>query len=157
MLLIIRPRLQGMNFAGDMVGLIAGISLAASIVTFRKLKNEPWQRVVFYYGVIGAALSFIVMISSFKMPEGIQWVFFLVMGVLMYLAQWLATIAMHYAKATTLGPLTYSAIIVSGIIGWLVWGHVPTFLTMVGMALIVISGILIVMFEAREKEISNVS
>ncbi len=48
-------------------------------------------------------------------------------------------------------PLTYSAIIVSGIIGWVVWGQIPTFLTMVGTLVIIISGILIVMFDVREK------
>ena len=69
----------------------------------------------------------------------------------MYLIQRFATIAMHYAKATTLGPLTYSAIIVSGIIGWLVWGQIPTFLTMVGTFAIIASGVLIVKFESREK------
>ncbi len=149
MLLIIHPRIQGLNLAGDMVALAAGIFLAITIVVRRKLKNEPWQRVVFYYGVVGALLSAIFMIPSFKMPQGIQWVFFLVMGVFMYLIQRFATIAMHHAKATTLGPLTYSAIIVSGVIGWLVWGQIPTFLSMVGTFAIIVSGILIVVFELR--------
>ena len=79
------------------------------------------------------------------------WAFFLVMGGIMYLIQWLATIALHYARATVLGPLTYSSIIVSGIIGWMVWGQIPIFLTLVGMFAIIVSGILIVMFESRER------
>ncbi len=151
MLLIMRPRIQGMNFTGDLLGLGAGIMMAGTIVAIRKLKDEPWQRIAFYYAVVGIILSSVMVIPLFKMPQGIQWVFFLAMGVIMYLIQWLATIALHYAKATTLGPLTYSSIIVSGLIGWMVWGEIPTFLTMVGMFAVIVSGLLIVMFETREK------
>ena len=149
MLLIMRPRIQGMNFTGDAVGLASGIMMATAIVIMSKLKHESWQRVSFHYGIVGVLLSSVFMIHSFKMPQGIQWLFFLAMGGITYLIQWFATVALHHAKAITVGPLSYSSIIVSGIIGWLVWGQIPTFLTIIGMFVVVISGILIVMFEAR--------
>ena len=151
MLLVMHPRIQGMNFAGDALGLLSGIMMASCIVIMRKLKEEPWQRVAFCYALLGAAMSFALLISSFKMPQGIQWVFFLVMGGCTYVMQWFGTIALHHAKAIVLGPLTYCSIIVSGIIGWLVWGSIPTLLTVVGMIAIVASGILILIFEKKEK------
>lgn len=151
MLIVVHPRLHGMSFTGDLFALVASLCLAASIIVRRDIRSEPWQRILFYYGVIGAMLSAFVMIAFFKMPQGIQWVFFAVMGVLLYFAQKLATIALHYAKASVLGPLTYSSIVVSGIIGWLVWGHIPTFLTVLGILIIVISGVLILIFDARKK------
>ena len=149
MLLVMHPRIQGMNLTGDIIGLSSGIFLASTIVVRRKLKNEPWQRINIYYGVVAAVLSFILMIPSFKMPQGIQWLFFLALGVLMYFITWFGTLAMHYAKATVLGPLIYSSIIVSGLIGWLVWGDIPKPLTIAGMLAIIVSGILMVMFGIR--------
>lgn len=150
MLFVMHPRLQGLNLRWDVVGISSGVMMAAVIVIMRKLKDEPWQRIIFCYAVVGTVFSAVAMVPTFKMPQGHHWLVFLAMGALMYLIQWFATVALHYARAIVLAPLTYSSIIVSGLIGWLIWGHIPTLLMLLGIFMIILSGVLILIFELQE-------
>lgn len=152
MLLVLHPRVKDMNIGGDLYGLYAGLALAFILILMRHLKDEPWQRIVLYYSLISALIGAILVAPSFIMPHGIQWIYLLVMGLAMYLVQYLITTALHYAKASTLSPLVYSSIIFSGIIGWVVWGHVPGTLSLVGMLVIVASGILVLWIESHQSQ-----
>jgi len=149
MLLVLHPHLKDMNVEGDLYGLFSGFALAFILIIMRHLRNEPWQRVVLYYSIISTILSAIFVIPLFVMPEAGQLVYLLVMGLCMYFVQYLVTIALHYAKASTLSPLIYSSIIFSGIIGWAIWKHVPTPISLTGMFIIVASGILVLWVESH--------
>jgi drug/metabolite transporter (DMT)-like permease len=150
--MVLHPRLRDMNIEGDLYGLFAGLALSFIMILMRMLKDEPWQKIVLFYSGASVILGGILMIPSFKMPQGAQWGYLLVMGICMYSVQYLITIALHFAKASTLSPLIYSSIIFSGIIGWVVWHHIPSPISLAGMLVIIISGILVLMFESDEAE-----
>ena len=152
MIMIVHPHLQDMNIEGDLYALFAGIALAFLMILMRMLKEEPWQKIVLFYSIVSLVLSGIFVIPGFKMPQGIQWVYLLSMGVCMYLVLFLVTVALHFAKASTLSPLIYSSIIFSGIIGWVVWEQVPSIISLIGMVVIIISGILVLLVKAGEAE-----
>lgn len=151
-LMVLHPRLRDMNIEGDLYGLFSGLALAFIMILMRMLKDAPWQKIVLFYSGASVILGGIFMIPSFKMPQGAQWGYLLIMGVCMYLVQYLITVALHFAKASTLSPLIYSSIIFSGIIGWVVWHHIPSTISLIGMLVIVVSGVLVLMFEPSEAE-----
>ena len=150
--LVVHPRLQGMNIQGYTLGIIVGAVSSGIVITRRILKNESWQRVILIYSVISTLVSGVIMIPVFKMPHGIEWFYISVVGVCMYLMQTLVMIAAKYAKASTLGPLSYISIVVSGIIGIIFWKHMPSPLTSIGIVIIIASGIMILVLGLREEK-----
>lgn len=59
--------------------------------------------------------------------------------------------AFRLAPAAIVAPFDYTALIWATGLGWLVWGDIPVLWTIVGAAIIVISGIIIILREARHK------
>lgn len=59
--------------------------------------------------------------------------------------------AFRLAPAAIVAPFDYTALIWATGLGWLIWGDVPVAWTMLGAAIIVISGIIIILREARQK------
>ena len=152
-ILVIHPRVAAMNFIGDAEALLAGLGASFVIVIMRFLKEEEHQRVVLYYGIISTVISFFFIYNSWKMPEGVEWLLLVGAGICMYSMQMLATQAFHYAKATVLGPLSYSSIIASGVIGLIFWDQVPTLTSIAGMLVVIVSGILILFLGIKEERI----
>ena len=57
--------------------------------------------------------------------------------------------AFTVARAATLMPLRYLSLVWAGLIGFMVWGDVPTVLALAGAVLVVVSGLVIVFRERR--------
>ena len=150
---MIHPRFATMNYLGDSEALIAGFIASFVIVFIRLLKDEEYQRVVLYYGMISSVIGFFFILNSWKTPEGIEWLLLIGAGVCMYSMQMLATLAFHYAKATVLGPLSYTSIIASGVLGLIIWDHMPRLTSLIGMFIVIVSGILILILGIREERI----
>ncbi|HAA91468.1 MAG TPA: hypothetical protein DCS82_00670 [Rhodospirillaceae bacterium] len=51
--------------------------------------------------------------------------------------------AFRYAEASTAAPFRYTAIVWAGLLGFLVWGHVPDIWTISGTAIVIMSGLYI--------------
>ena len=152
-ILVIHPRFLAMNYIGDAEALLAGLGASFVIVIMRFLKDEEHQRVVFYYGIISSVIGFFFILNSWKTPEGLEWLLLIGAGVCMYSMQMLATLAFHYAKASVLGPLSYSSIIASGVIGLVIWDQFPTLTSIAGMLVVIVSGILILFLGIKEERI----
>lgn len=58
--------------------------------------------------------------------------------------------AFRYAPAAVVAPFDYTALIWASLLGWLIWSDTPSFWTIVGASVIVISGIFIVFRESRQ-------
>ena len=58
-------------------------------------------------------------------------------------AQWLLTEAYASAQVSALGPYSYSSLLWSIALGWMVWGDVPAPSMLAGAALIVVAGLYI--------------
>jgi drug/metabolite transporter (DMT)-like permease len=62
-------------------------------------------------------------------------------GVLFALTQWFIILAYRYASAAELSPFNYSVVIFSGLLGWIIYGNVPTPEAILGTAFICGGGI----------------
>ena len=49
----------------------------------------------------------------------------------------------RYGEATLVAPFKYSGVIWAGLLGFLIWGDIPDFTTIVGVSILVFSGIYI--------------
>ncbi|MEP0452621.1 MAG: DMT family transporter [Roseibium sp.] len=64
----------------------------------------------------------------------------------------LMTQAFRLAPATVLAPLDYRALIWASILGWIFWREIPDLATYLGAAIIIVSGVFIVLREGGERD-----
>ncbi len=77
-------------------------------------------------------------------PQGWVWGFLAGVGVASALSHMMMTVALRFAPSATLAPLNYLEIVVSVILGFLVFGDFPNALTWAGIAVIVGSGLYVI-------------
>ena len=155
--LILRPQtlesgLVDINI-GHVLGLLSGITLAASMVGTRVLsRTENEKKIMFYYFLISLLCSIPLGIYHWQPIPLWTLPFLLYIGLSIFLAMWLYTKAFSYAKASIVSPITYFAVVVSGFLGWLIWDHIPSSTALQGVVIVMTAGALTVYFSAREPE-----
>ena len=63
--------------------------------------------------------------------------------------------AFRLAPAAIVAPFDYTALIWASLLGWLLWEEIPTIWTYLGAAVIITSGLYIVIRETRKKATPN--
>lgn len=77
------------------------------------------------------------------------WLVFALIGIGGLLGHQLATVAARFAPASVLAPFSYLQIIYASLVSWLVFGQPPTFWIYVGAAIIIGSGLYLVLRERQ--------
>jgi drug/metabolite transporter (DMT)-like permease len=141
-ILILKPG-WGVLEPAALFGVAAGVLAATSFVSIRRLHgSEPTTRIVFYFGVISTLGSAVPLFWTWQTPEPAHWLLLAAMGGSATAGQLLLTQAYSLAPAAQVGPFTYTVVIFSAILGWVVWGEVPGGLSAVGALLVVLAGVL---------------
>lgn len=81
---------------------------------------------------------------SYVRPEGIQWLWLFGVGFWACLSHMCMTYAFNYAPTATLAPLHYFELIVAVVLGYLIFNDLPNALSVLGMAVIIGSGLYLV-------------
>jgi drug/metabolite transporter (DMT)-like permease len=152
-LFIARPG-SGLDVAGILFALCGVVANTSYQLLSRILaKTERTVTLLFYTGLIGA-ISFGVCLPWFWMgaaPTFWQLLLFLSVGITAVLGHYLFTLAYRYASASLLAPANYLQLLWAGLLGWLVFGHIPDHLSILGMGVVAFSGLLIA-FKARQPD-----
>lgn len=136
--LIIRPTPSQFD-PWQLVGFLSAFGLAFSMVTTRMLsKNVRAKETMTIYFLISAVLS--LLLSVYNQTSLLVPVYLiphiLIVGLTLYFAMYLYTLAYGFAPASIVSPVSYIGVVFSGLWGMLIWGHVPDLLAMSGMLLI---------------------
>ncbi|NRP27603.1 MULTISPECIES: DMT family transporter [unclassified Marinobacterium] len=140
--LVLNPANAGLQLA-VLIGLAGALLGAQAKIFVRKMKDtEPSRRVVFYFSLFASLFS-----APFALQGWVALGWFELAGVigiaaLSTLAQLSMTKAYHSAPAGYLGPFTYSSVIIASLVGWLLWDETLATLTIAGMGLIVLGGVM---------------
>ncbi|WP_370583472.1 DMT family transporter [Nitratiruptor sp. YY08-14] len=143
----------------DLLGILSGMGAALAYTSVRELKRYYDTRAIVLsfmgVGTIGPVVLMLLapyiesqeldfMFASFVMPKGVLWIQIVAMGVLATFAQIFMTKAYGVTKAGIVGAVSYSNIAFSILFGLLFLGDpIPEFVKILGIILIVISGILV--------------
>jgi drug/metabolite transporter (DMT)-like permease len=132
---------------------IFGASLGATAkVVVRKLSlTESSIVIVFYFSLFNTLFSLIPALLVWTTPS--LWVLagMAIMAGFATLAQLLLSKGYRYAPAGQLGPFTYGSVIFASLLGWLLWDELVTSEAMIGMALVVGSGMLVMLGAVKQK------
>lgn len=125
------------------IGLVGGLASAVSFVGIRGMaRNEPVDRMVFWFGVISTAITAVPLVWTWQTPRPALWLPLIALGVLASIGQMLLTRAYGLASAATLGPLSYATVVFAAIFGWVAWGEVLDGTTLAGTLLVAAAGLI---------------
>ncbi len=70
------------------------------------------------------------------------------LGLIGGVSQYWTTQALYYAPAAAVSPFNYMALIWGSVLGFVVWGEVPTMAVTIGAAVVTLSGLYLLRHEA---------
>lgn len=153
-ILIIKPT-QHIIHNVAMIGLMSGVFAALSVISVRKLTVTDNSSVItFYFTAVVSAASLPFVAKDFVFPARFDWLLLVFMALAVTIGQLLMTKAYSYAHAATISPFAYISVLLSYILGVIIWADVPDLLSIIGGVLIIISGVAITVTEGRIKPIS---
>ncbi|MFA0812576.1 DMT family transporter [Microbulbifer epialgicus] len=148
--MILQPDINGIS-SGHGFGLLSGLTLAASMVGTRILsRTDRSSLILFYYVLISLVCSLPLGIYYWQ-PVPIWTLPYLAFnGASVFLAIWLYTKAYSYAKPSVVSPISYFGVVISGILGWLIWQHIPNSIALIGTLIVIGAGLLTVYFSTHQ-------
>ena len=133
-----------------------GLSYVA--ITIKQLSSsEPVWLISFYFSVSIMILSFFTIPQGWLLPS-IKDLFLLSsLGVLGGLANLWLTQSYKFADVSLVTPLKYLALVFAIFFGYIFWNEVPTFKTLIGSVLVIISSVIIFRREIQLKKQVSIS
>lgn len=138
-LIILRP--SGEIEVGIIMAFGAGLFFALYLIATRQAsqQSDPIKTLAFQC-VVGTVLLSPQAAFTFDLPEiNVLWLF-LGLGVFSAIGHILTIMAFRLADASTLAPLVYLELVGTAVIGFLIFAEVPTYTTIFGAGLIILSG-----------------
>lgn len=126
-----------------MLGILSAMFSGLAYNMIRKSRNSEHPIVVvFYFPLVALPIITIWCLTEWVDPVGWDWLFLILTGVFTQVAQVFMTKAYQLEKASTISGLQYLGLIYSLTIGYFIFDETYSWLSLVGMGLIV-SGILL--------------
>lgn len=96
-----------------------------------------------YAALVGAGATLPFVPAVWRMPDLKYGALFALAGAIAALSHFLVTKALEHAPAASLGPYSYTQLLWAAVFGFAIFDAAPDFLTLVGIAVIAASGLLI--------------
>ena len=151
-LIILSPRLTMLHGApthDEIIGAVAAL-LAAIVVAFIQLhlrvmvRTESTTSIVFWFSVIATLVTGLTFPFGWVMPSGWVMAQLILAGLLGGFGQVLLTSSYRYAPASTLASFEYTSMVFAILVGYVFFDEIPTWMTIIGAAIIVASGLLVI-------------
>ncbi len=141
-IIVLRPSPALLTNPAALIATSAALFSAFALVSVNQLsRTDPTKRILFYYFLISTIASAPLAIATWKTPTAKDWGLLAGIGISMAASQLLIILAYQHATAARIAPFNYTVVIFSGVIGWLVWGNELSPLSLVGVLLITVGGI----------------
>lgn len=144
-LLIVRPG-AGLPWVGVVFALgSVGASVVYQLLSRTLARTESALAMLFYTALIGA-IAFGVLLPwtlHGEPPAPLAIALFGMIGAMSGLGHYLFTLAYREAPASLLAPLNYVQLLWAGVLGWMVFGHIPDAISALGIVIVAASGVLV--------------
>jgi drug/metabolite transporter (DMT)-like permease len=148
-IIIVRPGAAAFEPA-SLFAVASALLYAVGMLAVRWLDRDESVWTMMLYAVLFPALfTGLVVLPQWQMPALSHLPVFLGMAVFGTLGITLTSHAFRLAPAAIVAPFDYTALIWATLLGWLFWSEIPGIWTYAGAAVIIASGIYIVIRETR--------
>lgn len=152
-LIIVSPRLTALRDGtvgatealGAVVLLVGAVFTALAQVFVRRLVSvESTSAIVFFFSLNSALLSLVTLPFGWNWPDLQTAALLIVTGLLGGVGQVFLTSAYRHADASVVAPFDYASMLLSIVIGYVGFGEVPGSATVLGAAIVILAGIIII-------------
>ncbi|MCB4743267.1 MAG: DMT family transporter [Sulfurovum sp.] len=149
----------------DILGIFSGIGAALAYTSIRELRQYYDTRAIvmsfMLLGTLGPLLFMAIgsmyevpqewdwIIAPFIMPQKVQWLYIVAVGTSATISQLLMTKAYELTKAGVVGTISYTNIIFGMFIGIVLGDPIPSFLTVLGIILVIMSGLIVALVKEK--------
>jgi drug/metabolite transporter (DMT)-like permease len=154
-LIVVKPGADSFQL-GAMFALANAVMYGSVTVAVRGMsKTESANTLLMWQMVTLAVFHSFLLVFGFRWPTPQHAVLLVSSGVANAAAQYLWTKALHAAPATAVSPFYYFLLVWSLVLGFLVWGDVPTTSLLIGSGIVVASGLFLLYREAQRETASS--
>lgn len=140
-LIVIRP---GADFSSwSLLPMLSAFLWAISLILTRRTGHDHPLTTLVYTTIVGLIGASLMVIPYWGQASWTAWAMMAAIAAWNLIALTVMIRAFSFAPASTLAPFSYSQMIWSTILGWLVFSHIPDLWTYVGGGIVVASGIYI--------------
>jgi drug/metabolite transporter (DMT)-like permease len=130
---------------GAMLVLMGAVCAALAQIYVRKLvQTEQTSAIVFFFSLTATGLSLLTLPFGWVVPLPSEAALLVVAGLLGGLGQIFLTSAYRFADASVVAPFDYASMLFAILIGYFIFDEVPTLQMLIGAALIILAGVMII-------------
>lgn len=145
-----RSPAAGTESIGVVLALAAAFCNAASVIQTRRLTDsETTSAIVLYFSVICAVSGLVTLPFAWHNPTGKELAALIVIGMLGGFSHILLTESYRYAPTSVVAPFDYTSIIWAFVLGYAMFGEVPTALVFIGAVIIAAAGLFVIWRERQ--------
>jgi drug/metabolite transporter (DMT)-like permease len=131
---------------GILSSAFSGIAYTAIV----KLKETDTPiNIVIYFPMLSIPVMGIWCLFDFTMPQGIEWILLIIIGIFTQIAQVMLTKALHEDKASVITPFQYLGAIYASILGYFVFFEKLTWVVYAGIAMILVGVVVNALLKRR--------
>lgn len=150
-LFIASPGSAALSFYG-LLTLIATFFSSLLIVHTRIMSwTETPLGTTFWFAVFGISCTILFLPFYWKTPGLLDLGVFILTGVFNSMLHIFLVQALKYAPAAVVTPFDYSGFIWAVLFGYLIWGDIPTSMTLIGTSIIILTGLYIAYYERLQE------
>ena len=135
---------------GSILALLAAFCNAGTVIQTRRLtQSETTSSIVFYFSVITALAGAVTLPFAWYTPTGSELIMLIALGILGGVAHIFLTESYRHATASVVAPFDYSAMLWALLLGYWVFGELPSGLVYVGAAIVAGAGLFVIWRERQ--------
>lgn len=158
MLLVMKPATSGFNSTTLVVLVATGLILARDLLTRKIPHNIPISIVVFGTSLVGSLVGLSgSFVEPWISPSPMGLFISLLAALFLVAAFYLMTIAFRGTDVSVISPFRYAMIVNAVFLGYVLFGDVPDFVSVIGMAIIVCAGLYMLHRETANRRKNRVA
>jgi drug/metabolite transporter (DMT)-like permease len=136
--------------AGALCAIVGAISNAGTVIQTRRLTDtETTSSIVFYFSLICTVAGVCTLPFGWSLPTPAEFVMLAMIGVLGGLSHILLTESYRDAPASVVAPFDYTAMLWAFLLGYFIFGELPSAYVYFGAAIVVACGLAVIFRERK--------
>jgi drug/metabolite transporter (DMT)-like permease len=135
---------------GSMLALFSAFCNAGTVIQTRRLtQSETTSSIVFYFSLVTALAGAVTLPFAWHAPTGAELLMLVSMGVFGGIGHIFLTESYRHATASVVAPFDYSSMLWALLLGYWVFGELPSALVYVGATIVAGAGLFVIWRERR--------
>src|SRR5471030_213119 len=136
--------------AGSLFAIIAAFCNAGTVIQTRRLaQSETTSSIVFYFSLVTALAGAVTLPFAWHTPTGSELLALTSLGVFGGIAHIFLTESYRHATASVIAPFDYSAMLWALLLGYWVFGELPSTLVYIGAIIVACAGLFVIWRERQ--------